>query len=250
MIYGYARISTPRQNLQRQVDNLTAFDPTMRIVQETWSGRASDRPAYGRLTGRVRAGDTIVFDSVSRMSRDADQGVKDYFALFDRGVELVFLKERHIDTSVFKQAAERAVALDVATGDEATDRFMATLNGAVNGLLHDIAVKQIRLAFEQSEKEVADLRQRTREGMAVARAQGKRIGNAEGTTRATEKKRRSIPLILKHSKRYGGTLSAGECMRLCGIGKNAYFRYCREIDAEIVGHASEEEQEGRGVAGD
>jgi DNA invertase Pin-like site-specific DNA recombinase len=88
MIYGYARISTPHQNLQRQVDNLRAFDSTMEIVKETWSGRTSDRPAYRRLTGRVREGDTIVFDSVSRMSRDADQGVKDYFNLSDRGVEL------------------------------------------------------------------------------------------------------------------------------------------------------------------
>ena len=250
MIYGYARISTPHQNLQRQVDNLRAFDSTMEIVKETWSGRTSDRPAYRRLTGRVREGDTIVFDSVSRMSRDADQGVKDYFNLSDRGVELVFLKERHIDTSVFRQAAKRAITLNVATGDTATDKFMASLTGAINTLLHDIAVNQIRLAFEQSEKEVSDLRQRTREGMAVARARGKRIGNVEGSTRVTEKKRTAMPLIRKHSKRYGGTLSTEECMRLCGIGKNAYYRYCREIDADIAGHASEEEEEGQGVAGD
>lgn len=114
----------------------------------------------------------------------------------------------------------------------------------MNTLLHDIAVNQIRLAFEQSEKEVADLRQRTREGMAVARAQGKRVGNVEGSTRMTEKKRRSLPLIRKHSKRYGGTLSVEECMKLCGIGKNAYFRYCREIDDGVSVDASREAHDG------
>jgi hypothetical protein len=47
-------------------------------------------------------------------------------------VELVFLKERHIDTSVFRQAAKRAITLNVAT-----DKFMASLTGAINTLLHD-----------------------------------------------------------------------------------------------------------------
>lgn len=61
------------------------------------------------------------------MSRDAEQGVIDYFELYNRGVNLIFLKERHIDSAVFRQAAERAVTLDVMTGDNATDKFMSSL---------------------------------------------------------------------------------------------------------------------------
>lgn len=42
---------------------------------------------------KVQPGDTIVFDSVSRMSRDEEEGFKDYKALYEKGVILIFLNE-------------------------------------------------------------------------------------------------------------------------------------------------------------
>lgn len=52
----------------------------------------------------VKAGDTIVFDEVSRMGRTADEGFELYKELYEKGVELVFLKEPHINTEVYKKA--------------------------------------------------------------------------------------------------------------------------------------------------
>ena len=57
-----------------------------------------------KLLRTAKAGDTIVFDSVSRMSRNAAEGFETYQKLFGTGVSLVFLKERHIDTDTYKKA--------------------------------------------------------------------------------------------------------------------------------------------------
>lgn len=232
-IYGYARVSTPTQSLQRQLDNLRAFEPSIVILSEKYSGRINERPKYKRLKRLVHPGDTIVFDEVSRMSRDAASGFEDYMAFFDQGISLVFLKERHIDTDVFRDASDRAVQLP-ATGDDATDTFLTTMTDALNQLLRDLARRQIEIAFEQSQKEVDDLRERTREGIRVARANGKQIGGVTGRPRVPKKKAPAMATIRKHCKRYGGTLTNEETWRLAGIGRSAFYRYCKEIDAEIL----------------
>lgn len=72
----------------------------------------------------AKAGDTIVFDSVSRMSRNAAEGFETYQKLFGTGVSLVFLKERHIDTDTYKKALSSHVGL---TGTK-TDIILRAVN--------------------------------------------------------------------------------------------------------------------------
>ncbi len=87
-IYGYARISRPSQSIDRQIRNIKASYPDAVIVQEAYTGTRMDRPEWSKLYKRVVSGDTIVFDSVSRMSRNADEGVQTYFELYERGIRL------------------------------------------------------------------------------------------------------------------------------------------------------------------
>ncbi len=90
----------PKQSIQRQIDNITAVYPNAEIIAETYTGTMSEHPQWAKLKRKVLKQDeqiTIVFDSVSRMSRNADEGFKEYQALFDRGVSLVFLKEPHLN---------------------------------------------------------------------------------------------------------------------------------------------------------
>lgn len=95
-VFGYCRISTTKQSIDRQIRNIRAEYPAAIIIQEAYTGTKMDRPQWQRLLKRVKAGDTIVFDSVSRMSRDAEEGFQIYEELFAKGVDLVFLKEHHI----------------------------------------------------------------------------------------------------------------------------------------------------------
>ena len=98
-IYGYARISTQKQNIERQVRNILSENKDAFIIQEMYSGKSIARPEFEKLLKTLKEGDTVIFDSVSRMSRNAEEGFELYRELYNRGVSLKFLKERHIDTA-------------------------------------------------------------------------------------------------------------------------------------------------------
>ena len=173
------------------------------------------------MVKRVVQGDTIVFDSVSRMSRNAQEGFEIYEELYSKGVDLVFLKEPHINTETYKTALENNIKLTGTNVD-----FI--LEG-INKYLFSLAKEQIRLAFEQAEKEVKDLQQRTREGIETARRNGKQIGMQPGTKLTTKKSIAAKEIIQKHSKDFNGTLSDAEVMKLVGISRNSYYKYKREL---------------------
>ena len=106
-VYGYYRISTPKQNIERQVRNIIKFFPDAMIIQETFTGsKFQGRKELDKLVKSVKSGDTIIFDSVSRMSRNADDGFKLYQELYNNGVELIFLKEPHINTSTYRKTLQ------------------------------------------------------------------------------------------------------------------------------------------------
>ena len=226
MIYGYCRISTPKQNIERQERNIKAVYPDAIIIKEVYTGtKVFGREKLDRLLKKVQVGDTIVFDSVSRMSRDAEDGFALYKELFDRGVELVFLKEPHINTSTYKKALQNNVSLTGTNVD-----FI--LEG-VNKYLLALAQEQIILAFEQAEKEVLDLHQRTKEGIETARLNGKQIGQVMGAKLNVKKALPAKEIIKKHNKTFGGTLSNEETWKLAGISKMTFYKYRRELLQEM-----------------
>ena len=222
MIYGYCRISTDKQNIERQIRNILKYCPDAIIKQEIYTGTKTDgRKVFEQLLKIVRSGDTIVFDSVSRMSRNAETGFQVYQELYDKGVELVFIKEPHINTATYKKALSNNIEL---TGTK-TDIILK----AINEYLMELAKEQIQLAFEQSEKEVADLHQRTKEGIETARLNGKQIGQKSGSTLTTKKSIEAKQGILKYAKSFGGSLTDAECMKLLGIAKNTYYKYKAQL---------------------
>ena len=77
MVWGYCRVSTVHQRILRQITNILAVFPKAVIIKEFYTGTTMSRPRWEWLMTKVQPGDTIVFDSVSRMSRD-EEGFKDY----------------------------------------------------------------------------------------------------------------------------------------------------------------------------
>ena len=226
MIYGYARISRPTQNIERQSRNIIELNDKAHIIKESYTGTTQDRPEWLKLRKRLKANDTVIFDSVSRMSRNAEEGFADYESLFEMGVNMVFIKEPHMNTDVYRKALSTEIEL---TGNEIADEYIK----ATNRVLMILAKQQIKLAFEQAQKEVDDLHKRTSEGMKTAKIEGKQIGRAEGTTVITQKSIESKAIIVKHSKDFNGTLNDVEVMRLIGkISRNTYYKYKKELLAE------------------
>ena len=225
-IYGYCRISTAKQSIDRQIRNIKAEYPTAHIVQEAYTGTSIFRPEWLKLYRVLKSGDMVVFDSVSRMSRNAEEGFTLYEDLYHKGIRLVFLKEHHIDTETYKKALSGSIAMTGTNVD-----FI--LKG-INEYLMALAKEQIKLAFEQSEKEVADLHQRTREGLLTARLNDKQVGRKKGIGFETKKAREAKQIIRTHCKIFGGTLDDAECMKLTGLARNTYYKYKRQIRAELM----------------
>lgn len=225
-VYGYVRVSTKQQNIERQIRNIkTAYGEDVMIFQEKATGTRLDiRTEFKKLLKVVQQGDTIVFDSVSRMSRNANEGVELYEELMEKGIELVFLKEPYINTETYKNSLGDKIQL-LGTDED-------ILFKAINEYMKKIAKKQIIIAFEQAEKEVKDLSQRTKEGMITAKSNGKQIGQAKGTKLTTKKSVEKKVGIKKYCKDFNGTLTDKDTMKLLGIARNTYYKYKKEIMLE------------------
>ena len=223
-VYGYCRVSTTKQSIERQIRNIKDKYPDAVIVTDEYTGTKLDRPGWTKLYKQLKPGDTVVFDQVSRMSRDAEEGFQVYEELFNKGVSLIFLKEPYINSSVYASKLKQA---DVKTGKEYLDEGLKVI-------LMGLAKEQIKIAFEQAQQEVDDLHQRTREGIETARLNGKQIGQPKGAKLTTKKSVKAKEIIRKRSKDFNGDLTDLEVMKLTGIARGTYYKYKRELKGVAV----------------
>lgn len=222
-------------NIERQVRNILAVYPTAYIVKEAFTGtKIQGRKELDKLLKVLKSGDTIVFDSASRMSRNTEEAITLYEELFNNNINLIFLKEPHINTEVYKKALNNQIKISLNTGNKATDTFIQSIIESLNRYTIDLAKEQIRIVFEQAQKEVDDLHQRTAEGIITAKLNGKQIGQPKGTKLTTKKSITAKEIIKKYSEDFSGTLEDQAVMKLAGISRNSYYKYKRELREEIA----------------
>lgn len=144
MIFGYARVSTLDQKLDRQIDKLTEYGVhKANIYQEKITGTKKSRPELDRLLEDIQEGDTVLITELTRLGRSTRDLINISEQLQSKGVELISLKE-NIDTTT-------------ATGK------------AMFGMLSVMA---------QFERDL--ISERTKEGLKSARARG-RVGGRPST---------------------------------------------------------------------
>ena len=144
MKIGYARVSTQEQNLDRQLDNLKAAG-CERIYCEKMTGTKAHRPELDKMKEALRAGDVLVIDSFSRLSRSTKDLLETVEMLTDQGVNIISLKEQ----------------LDTTT---ATGKLMLTMLSALSQFERDI------------------IAERTKDGLKAARARGRNGGRPKAGT--------------------------------------------------------------------
>lgn len=229
-IYGYARVSTAKQKLQRQIDNIKQFNAKAIIFTEKYTGRKIiGRQELEKLLKKVRKGDTIIFDSVSRMSRNAQEGIDLYFRLYDKGVNLIFLKERYIDTQAYKDAIEKSgISVDIEN-NTAEGELVTDIIRAINKFMRVKVADDILKAFEQAEKEVVDLRERIKEGIAKS---PKTQGIDEGTKLITKKSIEMKAKMRRQLKEFGGTETDIQFISDNNISRNTFYKYKKQLLAD------------------
>lgn len=228
-VYGYARISTMKQNIQRQLDNIKSKYPEATIISEEYTGTTTDRPKLNKLLKNIKEGDTIVFDEVSRMSRNAEEGFELYEKLFDKGINLIFIKEPHINTSVYRNKLNKQIDKINSTGSKATDKLLESIMTALHEYTIDLAKEQIELAFQTAQSEVDFIHKRTSEGVRRAIAEGKQVGRLKGAKVETKKSRLMKTRIIELSKDFKGTNTDKDVMKITGLARNTYYKYKTEL---------------------
>ena len=148
-LYGYVRVSTKEQNLDRQLHAMRVFGVSeAQIYQDKLSGKDFERPAYRHLLKKLKPGDTLVIKSIDRLGRNYEE----------------ILEQWRIIT---KEKGAAVVVLDMPLLDTRQSR---DLTGT---LIADI-VLQLLSYVAQTEREY--IRQRQREGIAAAKARGTHMG--------------------------------------------------------------------------
>lgn len=233
-IYGYVRVSTIQQKTERQINNIKGFESDAIIISEKQSGKdIENRAEFKKLLSKVKSGDTIIFDEVSRMSRNADEGFSLYMELMNKGIFLVFLKERHIDTDEYKRRTQKHIE-KVSSSNKKMDNL-------INGILELVAEFEqenlkdnIRLAFEQAEHERQFLIKRVTEGKATSE---KKQGRPKGSTNESTDKADHIKQIIRdYSKDFEGKYSDAKIMRevLQNTSRGTYYKYKKELQEEML----------------
>lgn len=179
---AYVRVSTQEQNEARQREALAARGIDKWFIEKT-SAKDTDRPEYQRMLDWVREGDTIYIHDLSRIARST----KDLLDLLDtleaKGVALVSDKE----------------SIDTGT---ATGKLIITVIAAIN------------------EFERANLLERQREGIAIAKRQRKYKGRRPVT----------IPDLPRHYERYASReISKAALARELGVSRPTLDRLFAEF---------------------
>ena len=135
----------PRQDISRQIRLIKAAYPLSIVLKEVHTRTEfQGRKEWEKLMRVIQPGDKIIFESVSRMSGDAEEGCKIYEELFRKGVELIFLKEDDINTENYRRALESQIQLHMSTGNTPADNLLNTIIDALNLYALELAKERIR----------------------------------------------------------------------------------------------------------
>ncbi|MNJ26972.1 DNA-invertase hin [compost metagenome] len=182
---GYARVSTDDQNLDLQHDAL-ALAGCSTVYEETVSGKSADRPELGHCLKALRSGDTLVVWRLDRLGRSLPDLVGIVSRLEQEGVGFESINER-----------------------------IETTSAAGKLIFHVFA------ALAEFERNL--IRERTRAGLAAARARGRRGGRKPSLN---DRQLREIRALLKDPE-----VQPGEVARLYGISRTTLYRYIRSPQA-------------------
>ena len=190
--YGYVRVSTREQNLDRQLTAMQEYGiPKKQVYQDKMSGKDLNRPSYCQLLKKIRPGDTLVIKSIDRLGRNYDD----------------ILNQWHYITKEKKTAI---VVLDMPLLDSRQEH---DLTGT---LIADI-VLQLLSYVAQTEREF--IRQRQAEGIAAARARGANLG------RRPKKIPENYPIIYNQWR--SGRLSARGAASILGVNHKTFIKWTK-----------------------
>ncbi len=198
-IFGYARVSSREQNLDRQIQALRKYVDENNILTDKESGKNLNRPSYQALKGALglRSGDTLVITSLDRLSRNKA----------DIKQELQWFKEQNI----------RLKILDLPTS-------MVEVNEGQEWILDMIQNILIEVLASIEEQERITIRNRQREGIEAAKKKGKVFG------RPKVSRSDNFEEIYRMWK--NGEFTAVAAMKKLELSSSTFYRMVKQYESE------------------
>ncbi|OOR71973.1 integrase [Bacillus cereus] len=208
--FGYVRVSSKDQNEERQIENMKYLGIEDRdIFIDKQSGKNMKRENYQMLKRLARTGDTIVFDSLTRLGRSMNDVLEEFRYYEQQRINLQFIKEPFINVNY--------------SGESTNDIIQQAVQKATLTILSAFA-----------EKERNDIKQRQAEGIAIAKKQGKLLGRPP--VQITEQ------FIEAYEEWQSGKITAVGAMRKYQIKRSSFYKLVKEYEAqENTKHADKKE---------
>lgn len=204
MKFAYIRVSSKDQNEARQVATMQAQGvPESNVYVDKASGKDTDRAQYQALKGKLRAGDTVVFDSISRMSRSMADTKEEFAWFMSEGIALEFVAEPMLNTTGKAQ-------------DDVMQRAMSEI------------ILTLLAAF--AEKERTDIRARQAEGIAAAKSRGQRLGRPAMTWQSLDAETKRL-FIVQFNRWKANEQTAVETFKNVGMTKSTFYKIAKEYEA-------------------
>lgn len=206
--YGYIRVSTKEQNLDRQYEALLQQGVCRKnIYADQLSGKDFNRPNYQKLLRKLKNGDVLVIKSIDRLGRNYSEIIEQW---------RVICKEKAIDIEVI-------------------DMPLLNTNQQKEGLTRVfISDLVLQILAYVAETERTFIRQRQAEGIAIAKAKGIRFGRSKTTTPAN--------FELYYEMWKSGEISSRNAAELLQMSHTTFYRRCREKDEENSMKAAHEQK--------
>ncbi len=200
MIYGYARVSSKEQNLDRQLMELSKYVPRENILTDKASGKDFERDSYKALKGALglRKGDVLYITSLDRLSR-SKEGLKK---------ELAWFKENEITVRILDLPT---TLIEVPEGQE-------WIREMITNIL-------LEVLSSMAEQERITIRKRQAEGIAAAKAKGKHLG------RPKLKMPDAFPAYYNEWK--AGRITARQAMKAMGLCSSSYYKLVNQYDGVV-----------------
>ncbi|MED3541093.1 recombinase family protein [Bacillus toyonensis] len=197
--FGYVRVSSKDQNEERQIENMKHLGIEDRdIFIDKQSGKNMKRENYQILKRLARTGDTIIFDSLTRLGRSMNDVLEEFRYFETQRINLQFIKEPFINVNY--------------NGESTNDVIQQAVQKATLTILSAFA-----------EKERNDIKQRQAEGIALAKKQGKHLGRPP--VQITEQ------FIEAYEAWQSGKITAVGAMRKYDIKRSSFYKLVKEYEA-------------------
>ncbi|EPY6472023.1 recombinase family protein [Clostridium sporogenes] len=198
-IYGYARVSSKDQNLDRQIEELKKFNKDIVLFTDKQSGKDFERKEYEIMKRVAGEGDTIVVKELDRLGRNKE-----------------LIKQ---ELEYYKNKGVRVIILDIPTTTTDLSNMSEGIAKEMLKMINNILIEVLATMAEQERNKI---KSRQKEGIAIAKNKGVEFGRPKIEI--------DDNFINIYDKWKAGEIKAVEAMEILNLTKATFYRRVKEYE--------------------